>query len=210
MTWAFEQLGSGASPPVLIRLFRLSEVEKELVESEDAPAERVGPVGVVVPPPSAGGKDWAAEAERVRPGIHDRAYPRERMVIVDVCWARYEVEDVLELLKKSPRMERNVSGALRIQWPDPEVEGQALSLPDSRTIIGELTTLYHWLRARPDVIRANLKSDHGGFDARLTYASGPVAWSVFKVLHPAINGAGLGVRQWTRDLTIPRESSSTY
>lgn len=213
VSWAYQQLGAGASPPVLIRLFRLSEVEQELNETSPEAGDdaRAGPFGVVVPPAPPGGRDWAAESERVRPGVHDRDAPRERTVIVEVCWTRYEVEDVRELLKTtSSKSDRNLSGALRLQWPDPEVEGTALSLADSRSIIGELTTLYHWLRVRPDVLRSHLNADHGKFDARLTYPSGAVAWSVFKTLHPAINAAGLGVRQWTRDLTIPRESSSTY
>jgi DnaJ domain len=207
--WAYTQLGAGEAPPASIRLFRVSEVEQELGDVSEPKESPSGPVGVVSAPPT-GVKDWAADSERVRPGIHDRDFERERTVLVEVLWMRYEVEDVKELLRRAPNSDRNVSGSLHLQWPDPEVAGQALSLPDSRSIIGELSTLYHWLRARPDVVSARWKTDHGRFDAWLTYPSGSAAWSVFKVLHPAINGAGLGVRQWTRDLTIPRESSSTY
>lgn len=211
VAWAFDQLGAGAVPPATIRLFRISEVEHEL-NAADQPEEYIhsSPFSVVSPPLPPGTRDWSADAERVRPGLHDREYEPSRTVIVDVIWMRYEVEDVLELLKKSPKADRHLSGSLHLQWPDPAVAAQALALPDARSIVAELTTLYQWLRARPDVLTSNLQTDRGRFEARLTYASGPVAWSVFKVLHPAINAASLGVRQWTRDVTIPRESSSSY
>ena len=39
------------------------------------------------------------------------------------------------------------------------------------------------------------------------YPSGSLAWDAFKTLHLSLKLRGLGVRQWTRDLTVPRETA---
>ena len=42
------------------------------------------------------------------------------------------------------------------------------------------------------------------FVAWLSYPSGDRAWKAFQVLHESLNARGLGVRQWTRDMIVPK------
>ncbi len=56
-------------------------------------------------------------------------------------------------------------------------------------------------RSRP-ALTSNPAASRPGFE----YPSGPVAHQAFKNLHTGLRARGLGVNQWTRTLTIPRES----
>lgn len=151
-------------------------------------------------------QDWAAESERVRPGVRDRDYPPTRMVLVEVLWLRMEVADIYALLDR--REPSSFSGSLHLSWPDPEagVE-QPVDPEELHAVLNELGAAFDQLRARPGVLNARSQSGRGRFDAWLSYSSGRDAWNAFTALRPLLKSGGLGVRQLTRELTIPRDGA---
>jgi curved DNA-binding protein CbpA len=200
VVWAYETIGAEQAAAEAPRLFRVGDVEDILRRAAPAPEPD--------PEPTEAGPvedDWAAQSERVRMGVRDRDYPPTSMVLVDVIWMRYEVGDVRDLLGKTRGEDRNVSGSLHLRWPDPDEPEQGLEMAESPKILAELRLLYEWLQVRPDVVGSRLHPAKGRFEAWLTYPNGAAAWQAFLALRPALNGAGLGVRQRTRDLTIPRD-----
>lgn len=206
--WAYEQLGSGSTPPARVRLFRIAEVEGMLKEEEKESA--TVPVGAAEPAGSAV-KDWTSEAERVRLGVQDKDVAPERIVQVEVVWMRYETGDVFDLLKRRRgTSESNLGGTLHLLWPEPEHAEIARSMPDTPKVLAELRGLYEWLRTQPEVLGARVQEERGKIEAWLEYSGGSAAWKAFNLLRPALKEVGLGVRQWTRDLRIPKEQNPSY
>ena len=116
---------------------------------------------------------------------------------------RYEVGDFLELL--SEPSERNLGGSLHLHWPDPERPAGALPPAEQvERIHRALNAAFDDLRARTAATSARSNIADGRFEAELTYANGPLAADAFKRLHVSLRARGLGARQWTRDITVPR------
>ncbi|WP_152050420.1 J domain-containing protein [Tautonia marina] len=155
-------------------------------------------------PHAAPSRDWAAESERVRPGVRDKDFPPARMVLVEVLWFRMEIADIYALLDRTEAS--SFSGSLHLTWPDPDTQlEQPLDPVELHAVLRELTDAFDHLRSRPNVLNASSRVDLGRFEAWLSYASGRDAWNAFTTLRPSLNSRGLGVRQLTRELTIPRE-----
>jgi hypothetical protein len=126
------------------------------------------------------------------------------MVLVEVLWFRMEIADIYALLDRTEAS--SFSGSLHLTWPDPDTPlPQPLDPVELHAVLRELTDAFDQLRARPGVLNASSRADRGRFEAWLSYASGRDAWTAFTTLRPSLNSRGLGVRQLTRELTIPRE-----
>jgi curved DNA-binding protein CbpA len=151
-------------------------------------------------PPHAGPR----EITRLRAGVTDRDVEPARRVAVEVLWRRYEVGDFLDLLSESPGR-RNLSGSLALTWPDPEADGPPLPAAHLPLVHRALNAAFDDIRRRTPVLTAQSNIAEGRFEAALTYRNGPVAADAFKRLHVSLRARGLGVRQWTRDVTVPRE-----
>ncbi len=173
-----------------------------------AESEAAAPVAPPRPEPAAAaplhvptGDDY--DAGQIRPGIVDKGIAPERLVLVEVLWMRYEVGDVMELIGDK-HDDRNLSGSLNVVWPDPAHAATALALPDAPTIARELGAALEEVRAATRPLSARTRAEAERFESWLSYANGTVAWAAFKQLHARLKARGLGVRQWTRDLPIPR------
>ncbi|MFO0959019.1 MAG: J domain-containing protein [Isosphaeraceae bacterium] len=146
----------------------------------------------------------ATDTGQVRQGIVDKAIDPARRVSVEIIWMRYEVEDVMELLNLS-KADRNLSGTLHVTWPDPSARLPMLSPAESARIIRDLTIAFESVRDKTKVDSALINADEDEFEGWLSYPSGTVAWDAFRILHVGLKLRGLGVAQFTRDLSIPRE-----
>jgi hypothetical protein len=177
IVWAYEALGEGRRP----------------LPDAPTPARGAGPIF-----PQAD-----LDAGQLRPGLHDRNIDPSRIVNVEIIWMRYEVEDVLELLTVSTQ-DRNLSGTIHINWPDPNAPPPELWPTEVATILRELKACVEAIRGRTKVQSAQVTAQDDRFEAWLSYPSGSVAWEAFRTLHVGLKMRGLGVRQWTRDLTVPR------
>jgi hypothetical protein len=145
-----------------------------------------------------------ADTGRIRPGVQDKGVDPTRLVHVEMLWMRYEVGDFVELLTERPE-DRNLSGSLTLTWPDPALAPRAAMIPQADRILRALNAAFDEARARPEVRGARSHIDGGRFEAWLGYPNGHAAWLAFKNLHVGLKARGLGVKQWTRDLIVPRE-----
>ena len=144
---------------------------------------------------------------RIRAGVHDKGVDPARLVHVEMVWMRYEVDDVLGLLADKTQGEgRNLSGSLNITWPGEDVADDASVRALTQRVLPALNAAFDDLRARTTPIGARSRIEEGGFFAELGYPSGQAAWEAFKHFHVGLKARGLGVKQWTRDVMIPREA----
>ena len=146
----------------------------------------------------------APDTGRIRPGVHDKGVSLTRLVHVEMVWMRYEVEDMLNLLAAKPE-DRNLSGSLEINWPSAELADQAETLPNALQILKALNAAFDELKAKTRPTGARSQIEGGKFAASLGYSNGHAAWDAFKIFHVGLKARGLGAKQWTRDVTLPRE-----
>jgi hypothetical protein len=150
-------------------------------------------------------KAASPENGKVRPGVYDRGVMPSRIAAVEMVWVRYEVDDVLTLLADKSE-NRSVSGTLTITWPDPNLGGKLpTSVPTDR-IFKALNGAFDDVTHRTSPLSSKSEINSGKFEALLSYPSGPLAAAAFKVLHVGLKARGMGARQWTRDITMPREA----
>lgn len=141
---------------------------------------------------------------RIRAGIHDKGLDPARLVHVEMVWMRYEVGDLFELLSDKAD-DRNLSGSLNIHWPGDDLADRAEKLPNAEKILKALNAAFDELRHRTRPTGARSEIEAGRFRATLGFVSGQYAYEAFKLFHVGLKARGLGVKQWTRDVTIPRE-----
>ena len=145
---------------------------------------------------------------RIRQGVQDKDVDPTRLVHVEVVWLRYEVEDVMGLLaEKQSGESRNLSGSLEVTWPGEQVTVPPSQIPNAAKILTALNAAFDDLRARTPTTRSQSRIDEDRFTANLGYATGKLAYEGFKHFHNNLKARGLGVKQWTRDVTLPRETA---
>jgi hypothetical protein len=142
--------------------------------------------------------------ESIRPGVRDAVHDPTKVVDVEKLWVRFEV-DHLWLLQDGSREDRFMSCCLNISWPEPELASQAETIPGGAETLAKLTEAFQEVHIRTPVINSRCKVDDSRFQGWLSYSSTQLAWSAFNKLHEELNARGLSVKQWTRDLIIPRD-----
>ena len=145
----------------------------------------------------------APDTGRIRPGVHDKEIDPSRIVLIEVLWMRYELEDYLALLQKRPE-DRSLSGSLNMTWPDPELPGDPRGIVYADRILLALNAAFDELRFKTEILTARSHIENGRFEAWISYPTGRAAHAAFKHLRTNLRARGLGVKQWTRDLAIPR------
>ncbi len=143
---------------------------------------------------------------QVRQGVIDKGIDPSKIVYVEIIWMRYEVNDVLDLLRVSPK-DRNLSGTMHITWPGPSGHSPTMKAGEKANVLNQLQVSVEAMRSKTNVVAAQVTADVERFEAWLSYASGSEAWDAFRTLHVGLKFRGLGVHQWTRDLTVPRPGS---
>jgi hypothetical protein len=146
----------------------------------------------------------SSASDGVRPGVSDKFQDPARVVDVEKLWVRYEVDHVW-LLNEGSSEDRFLSCCLNIAWPDPNLASRASSLPGADEIVRQLTAAFELVRSQTPVTGARSDVLEHKFQGWLSYASTQLAWKAFNMLHHELNARGLSVKQWTRDLIIPRE-----
>ena len=145
-------------------------------------------------------------SQAVRPGVDDAGRDPTRVVDVEKLWVRYEV-DHLWLLGQGQTEDRFLSCTLNITWPEPKLasHADAGSIADAPEILRLLTAAFEEVHLHTPVTSSMSKVEDGRFQAWLSYSSSQQAAQAFNALHHELNERGLSVKQWTRDLLIPRE-----
>jgi hypothetical protein len=145
-------------------------------------------------------------AEAVRGGIHDQDVDPARIVGVEHLCVRYLWDDAayLWLTRRQSDEERFLSCSLNLSWPD---QGQAnrLSPAETAAVLADLTEVFDHMVVCTRVVTSRSHADDDQFSGWLSYSSFDRSWKALKCLHDAVRSRGLGLRQWSRDLFIPRK-----
>jgi hypothetical protein len=146
-------------------------------------------------------------AEAVRGGIHDQDVALPRIVGVEHLCVRYLWDDAayLWLTQKQSDEERFLSCSLNLSWPDQNAPSGVLSPKQTGAILGQLGEIFDHMVISSRVITSRQHADDDQFSGWLTYSSFDRSWKALKLLHEAVRSRGLGLRQWSRDLFIPRK-----
>jgi hypothetical protein len=188
--WAFRVLVQSYEMLSTARVLRATMAEPS--PSHGAPS----PAGQRHPEPSA---------EAVRGGIHDQNVPPGRLIGVEHFCVRYLWDDAayLWLTQKPSDEERFLSCSLNLNWPD---HGQVAAASDrgAAAIVAALDEIFDHLVVSTRVITSRSRAEVQQFAGWLSYSSFDRSWKALKTLHDAVRSRGLGLRQWSRDLFIPR------
>ncbi|QEH33914.1 Chaperone protein DnaJ [Aquisphaera giovannonii] len=145
-------------------------------------------------------------SETVRGGFHDADVPADRIVAVEHLCVRYLWDDAayLFLARKQSDEERFLSCSLNIRWPDENRSAFAMGDEKVASILATLRETFAVMAASPDVVTSHVSDDHDEFAGWLTYRNFDRSWAALKALHAELRRKGLGLRQWSRDLFIPK------
>ncbi len=194
--WAFRILNQAYEMLCAARVVRATRIE--------TPHPRPGPTSS--PRPAAPHKPERA-AETVHQGIYDRNVPIARLVAVEHLCVRYQWDDVnyLWLAQRAPDEERFLSCCINVNWPDPTVtERSDLGVPEA-AIIATLSEALDQTIIGTRAIQSRSRVEDDRFAAWMSYPSFDRSWKALNVLHENLKQRGLGMRQWSRDLFVPRQ-----
>jgi len=186
--------------------FRLVSKSYEILSRARVAARAVGeatrqeprrpPVDAVVTPdhgdPSAGS---------FRSGIRDRVADPSALVDIELLLLRLELDDPYALITL-PETERNLSCNLNVTWPSNEAPDEARA--QAATVLPRLVEALDELARRTQPVSENRTIEDLAARAWFTYASARKVSEAFQVLRSGLKARGLGARQWTRELVIPR------
>jgi hypothetical protein len=143
--------------------------------------------------------------ETVRGGIHDQGLRPSRLIGVEHLCVRYLWDDsaYLWLTQKQPDEERFLSCSLNLTWPDQLAAG-TVEEKEATAIVAQLQEIFDHMIVSTRVISSRSSSEGDQFSGWLSYPSFDRSWKALKGLHDAIRSRGLGIRQWSRDLYIPK------
>jgi hypothetical protein len=145
-------------------------------------------------------------AESVHPGIHDEGLHPSRIVALELLCVRYlwDDADYLWLTQRAPDDDRFLSCNLNISWPDQGSAGRAGPIADCAAIIATLREIFDQLIINTRVAASRSRADEDRFVGWLSYSNFDRAWKAVNAMHELLQARGLGLRQWSRDLFIPR------
>ena len=130
-----------------------------------------------------------------------------RIVGVELLCVRYlwDDADYLWLTQRVPDEDRFLSCNLNISWPD---QGAAERRRDDRAIrrrsCRRLHDVFDQMIITTRVVTSRSRDDDDRFAGWLSYSNFDRAWKAVNTLHELFEARGLGLRQWSRDLFIPR------
>jgi len=158
------------------------------------------------PPPAAARPRREPSAETVHSGIHDKEVDPARVVAVEHLCVRYLWDDAsyLWLGQAVPEEQRFLSCSLNISWPDGARIDPRADIPGAEGIVAELGEIFDATIIGTRVINSRTHIDDGRFAGWLSYSSFDRSWKALQALHQSLRRNGLGMRQWSRDLFLPR------
>jgi hypothetical protein len=187
--WAFRVLVQSYEMLCTARVMRATRVEPD----RSAPTPRASRPG-------------EPTTETLRGGIHDQNVPAARMVGVEHLCVRYLWDDAayLWLTQKQTDEERFLSCSLNLSWPDQGGDGLLDDDRQAREIVRSLEDIFDHMVVSTRVITSRSHVDDHQFAGWLSYSSFDRSWKALKSLHDAFRSRSLGLRQWSRDLYIPK------
>jgi DnaJ domain len=145
-------------------------------------------------------------SETVHAGIHDDGVHPSHIVGVELLCVRYLWDDseYLWLTQRAPDQDRFLSCNLNIAWPDQGAAEHPDTIRDQASIRSALQDIFDQMIISTRVVTSRSRDDEGRFAGWLSYSNFDRAWKSVNALHELLRARGLGLRQWSRDLFIPR------
>jgi hypothetical protein len=128
------------------------------------------------------------------------------LVGVELLCVRYLWDDAeyLWLTQRAPDQDRFLSCNLNISWPDLGAETRAETVRDHTAIVATLREVFDQMIITTSVVASQSRADEDRFAGWLSYSNFDRSWKSVNSLHELLRSRGLGLRQWSRDLFIPR------
>ncbi len=142
--------------------------------------------------------------EKVRPGVQDEAADPARVVVIESLWIRYQ-DEYAWLHQDTPAEERFLSCSLNVTWPDPARSAFQCSDEDARRILNALEAAFETTRLETDAVSSGSKVENRQFSGWLSYPDIRRATAAFERLQEDLHARGFSIKQWTRDMIIPRD-----
>jgi hypothetical protein len=198
--WSFRILSQAYELLCSARVVRAAQVEPAPRPGRAAPRP-----GRAAPRPGPGSSS-GPKAETVHAGIHDKDVDPSRVVALEHLCVRYLWDDAsyLWLTQGVPEDERFLSCSLNLSWPDGPRSVEALPLDDRPGIIAVVGEVFEMMAVSTRVVASRSRVEQDRFAGWLSYSSFERSWKALNTLHEALRRRGLGLRQWSRDLFLPR------
>ena len=139
--------------------------------------------------------------------MQEPAIDPAQVVDVEKVTIRYEADHVW-LITDRVREDGYLSCCLNVTWPDPDLgPSPRATIPNAEPILKAA-----WTRSfggpqqcgrRPISARSSVVD--GRFAGWLSFTNDQRANAAFETLRELLHGAGLVVKQWSRDMIIPRQ-----
>ncbi len=162
----------------------------------------------VVPP------SWSAEPkprlrdaidERIRKGVEDALDDPAKLVDVELYCLRFEVDGSWTMLNPHAAAERNLSCSLNVVWPSNDCDPSKLDPDAIAAIQTDLSEAFAHVENDPRALSARAAVDASSFDGWAGFSTATEAYEAFQTLRRALVERGLGVKQWTREIILPRQ-----
>ncbi len=161
--------------------------------------------GRTSPPSPPYGPPVHDDLEAVHPGVNDSPVDPNRVVEVEKLWIRIDPGSNWHNLWSTREDKLFLSCNLNILWPDPALNDRGREIPDVETVLGQITEAFREVEALTRVASASFNVEENRFYGWLSYPSVNKAWDGLRQLREALHARGFSLKQWTRDLTIPRQ-----
>jgi hypothetical protein len=146
------------------------------------------------------------QTESVHAGIFDHEAPRARVVAVELLCVRYlwDDADFLWLTQRVPDEDRFLSCSLNISWPDQDAASRPMSHDEASAVLTTLEHAFDQMIINTRVVTSRSRVQDDRFGGWLAYSNFDRAFKALGTLHDLLKSHELGMRQWSRDLFIPR------
>ena len=138
-----------------------------------------------------------------RAGVEDPMNDPGRVVDIEQFTIRYEFEGAAFNFLGGPE-NRNLSSCLHVTWPAPPIHDGDPVLPADPEVLKRLVRVFDRTPRRTKATSSFSDTKDGRFVGWLSYPTANRAFEAFEVFHQALNDAGLGVRQSSRELFVGR------
>lgn len=142
--------------------------------------------------------------ETVRSGLHERAMHPSQVVEIEKLTVRFEADHVW-LITEHGTDPRLLSCCLNITWPDSMLKAPAESTADDRVVLTALSGVFDAVCTRVKPVSSRSSVLAGRFSGWLSFVNNERASAAFALLLDQVHAAGLVVKQWSREIIVPRE-----
>jgi hypothetical protein len=187
--WAFRIVVQAYEMLSRARVARAARAEQTTERPADAPR------------PAAG-----RQTDSVQVGIHDKNVPPSSIVALELLCVRFlwDEADYLWITQRAPDEERFLSCSLNFCWPDPTAAGHQPAELGPSPVIASLQDAFDQMIIATRVVSSRSRCADDRFDGWLSYSNFDRSWKAVNSFHQLLRARGLGLRQWSRDLFIPR------